>query len=91
MVLEGSGASESRRTVLFAANTDPAESQLRRVPAANLALDLGDKVNVIDAGQPLLDLRPAEAKTEIWKPVLYVLAALLCIELLYGWWLGARR
>ena len=91
MVLEGSGASELRRTILFAANTDPAESQLRRVPAANLALDLGDKVNLIDAGQPLLGLRPTEAKTEIWKPVLYVLAALLCIELLYGWWLGARR
>ena len=89
--LEGSGDAAPERTVLFAANIDPGESSLRRVPPANLALDLGDKVTLIDAGQPVFELRPAEAKTEIWRPVLYVLAALLCIELLYGWWLGARR
>jgi len=89
--LEGSGDASQERTVLFAANIDPGESALRRVPPANLALDLGEKVTLIDAGQPVFELRPAEAKFEIWKPVLYVLAALLCIELLYGWWLGARR
>ncbi|MFT4546427.1 MAG: hypothetical protein ACI8XO_001655 [Verrucomicrobiales bacterium] len=91
MALEGSSEAQPERTVLFAANTDPEESALRRVPAANLALDLGDKISLIDAGQPVLDLRPSEAKNEFWKPVLYVLAALLCIELMYGWWLGARR
>ena len=91
MALEGSGDADPQRTILFAANTDPEESNLRRVPAANLAQDLGEKIRLIDAGQPVLELRPTEAKTEFWKPVLYILAALLCIELLYGWWLGARR
>ena len=89
--LEGSGDAAPERTILFAANIDPEESALRRVNPANLEQDLGEKIRLIGAGQALGDLRPAEAKNEFWKPILYLLAALLCIELLYGWWLGARR
>jgi len=91
MGLTQTGDSDEKQTVLFAANIDPQESSLRRVVASDLATDLGDSIQLIDSGQPVLDLRPEAAKNEFWKSILYVLAVLLCIELLYGWWLGARR
>ncbi|MEM7384096.1 MAG: BatA domain-containing protein [Verrucomicrobiota bacterium] len=79
-------------TALFAANPDPAESDLRRIDAGAFAADLGDSgVQLFKAGQSLMNAITPPARSEVWKWILYALILLLCLELFYGWWLGARR
>lgn len=78
--------------VLFAANIDTGEGDLRRASTAAIRSDLGDAaVEFVQRGHPVVELGAASARSEIWKLVLYVLAATLAIELMFGRWIGARR
>ncbi len=80
------------RTEMFAANIDTGESALRRVSLSVLRGDLGDSgVGIVARGGRIGELGANAAKTEIWKLILYVLGGLLAVELLFGWWIGARR
>jgi hypothetical protein len=79
-------------TVLFAANIDTAEGDLIRASQSSIQRDLdGAEVQFVSRGQPVIELGAASARSEIWKLILYVLAALLAAELLFGWWIGAKR
>ncbi len=78
--------------VLFAANLDPAESQLDRVTPDTLKSALGEApVKFVTAGTAVMDLGATKSRSEYWRWALYLLLAFLCIELFYGYWLGARR
>ena len=85
-----SGGAEE--TVLFAANIDPDEGALQRANVNSMSNDLGEAgIELVRGNQPVMGLGATAAKSEFWKLALYVLAGILCIELLYGWWIGARR
>ena len=45
----------------------------------------------VPRGESVTELEGTVARSEIWKMVLYVLIAMLAVELLFGWWIGARR
>lgn len=78
--------------VLFAANVDAAEGALERVDLKAVENAMGDTpVKIVAASASLMELGATKARSEYWRWALYVLLAFLCLELLYGWWLGARR
>jgi hypothetical protein len=80
------------QTVLFAANIDSGEGQLARVDAAGMEADLAEGgVRLVREKESVFDLGAVTGKSEFWKLVLYLLAAILCVELAFAWWLGARR
>ncbi|MCP4846926.1 MAG: VWA domain-containing protein [Verrucomicrobiaceae bacterium] len=80
------------KTMLFAANIDTGESDLSRASEDAIRGDLGDaQIEFVGRGESVIELEGAVGRSEIWKMVLYVLIALLAVELLFGWWIGARR
>lgn len=85
-----SGGAEE--VVLFAANINPDEGNLQRASVEAMQTDLGEAgIELVRGNQPVIGLGANAAKSEFWKLALYVLAGILCIETLYGWWIGARR
>ena len=77
--------------VLFAANYDPRESQLRRLSAANLEGDFfSDQVARISANQ-LADQQVSGGNSEIWMQLLIGLFGVLIVEQFLGWYWGRRR
>ena len=80
------------KKALFAANIDTGEGDLTRASEDAIRSDLGDaRVEFVPRGQSVIELKGSTARSEIWKMILYILTALLAIELLFGWWIGARR
>jgi hypothetical protein len=82
------GASQN---VLFAANVDPGEGDLKRVDAAVVQRELaGSNVKLLSAAddQPLLD---APARTELVRYVLWLVAGVLAAEQVLGWLFGRWR
>ena len=80
------------KSVLFAANIDTGEGDLTRASESAVRSDLGESsIEFVKRGQPIIELGTDAARSEVWKLVLYILAALLAAELLFGWWIGARR
>ena len=80
------------QSVLFAANIDTGEGDLTRASETAIRRDLEESsVEFVRRGQPVIELGTAAARSEVWKLVLYILAGLLAAELLFGWWIGARR
>ena len=80
------------KSMLFAANIDAGEGDLRRASEDAIRSDLGDaRVEFVSRGESVIELEGTVARSEIWKIVLYELIALLAVELLFGWWIGARR
>ncbi len=78
--------------VLFAANIDTGEGDLRRASEGAIRGDLGGAaVEFVPRGQPVIELGASVARSEIWKLILFLLAGILAVELLFGWWIGARR
>ena len=78
--------------VLFAANVDSSESALERVDLKAVESAMGESpVEIVAASASLMDLGATKSRTEFWRWALYLLLAFLCLELIYGWWLGARR
>jgi hypothetical protein len=79
-----------RESVLFAANVDPSEGNLARADRRRLERELaGSGVQILAAEAELLADRGAQS--EIWRHVLWVVAAVLTSEQLLGWFLGRRR
>jgi hypothetical protein len=77
--------------VLFAANVDPRESQLKRIPASALEGDfLGEKVTMVAAGG-LVGQQVSGGETEIWLQILLFLFAVLVLEQVLGWFWGKKR
>ncbi len=80
------------RTVLFAANIDPAEGNLERMNTTALRSELEQSgIELVSGSQPVVNFGAVAGKSEFWKLALYALAGILCLELVYGWWIGARR
>ena len=80
------------QSILFAANIDTGEGDLTRASEDAIRSDLGDaRVEFVPRGQSVIELEGTAARSEIWKVILYILTALLAIELLFGRWIGARR
>jgi uncharacterized membrane protein len=81
------GGTES---VLFAANVDPSEGELRRANQDELRKELKDvNVQFISAtGGPL---GAVGAQVEMWKYLLWILVGLLLGEQVLGWVFGLRR
>jgi hypothetical protein len=77
--------------VLFAANVDPTEGDLKRVDRPAMEKDLVDtNVQILDAGsvQSLADIG---SQTEVWWYLLWALVVVLCGEQLLGWFFGWAR
>lgn len=77
--------------ILFAANIDPAEGDLSRVPSAEFKSALGDAPVELEAAFPGSGADVGRARSEIWKTVLFILLAVLLAEMLFAWWLGKNR
>ncbi|WP_254513177.1 BatA domain-containing protein [Anatilimnocola floriformis] len=83
--------STNPETVLFAANVDPTEGDLKRVDQAVLKKNLGDaKVEIITADK-LSGLDSSGANSEIWWYLLWAVVVVLCSEQLFAWWFGRAR
>jgi hypothetical protein len=83
------GAGDER--VLFAANVDPTEGNLKRVDRDAMEKDLaGKNVQILDAAaaQSLADVA---SQTELWWYLLWALVAVLCGEQVLGWFFGWGR
>ncbi len=77
--------------VLYAANVNPNEGDLRRLDLAALPDDyFGQNTHVIDGEQMILE-NESGTSNEIWPQLLLVLAAVLAVEQLLGTWFGRRR
>ena len=77
---------------LFAANVDTSEGALERVGREAMEAEFGEApVKMVTASASLIDLGATKSRSEYWRWILYALLAFLCVELLYGWWIGARR
>ena len=78
--------------VLFAANVDTSEGDLARADGNALkSIFAGAQVELVAASASLMDMGATKSRSEYWRWVLYALLAFLCLEMLYGCWLGARR
>jgi hypothetical protein len=77
--------------VLFAANVDPTEGDLKRVERAAMERELADtNVQILDAtaAQSLADVG---AQTEVWWYLLWALVGILCGEQVLAWLFGWAR
>ena len=89
--LEMKRHSGEKESVLFAANLDPRESQLKRMPATATQGDFfGDKVKMISVDE-LNDQNVAGGNTEIWPQILMLLFGILVLEQFLGWFWGKKR
>jgi hypothetical protein len=77
--------------LLFAANIDPTEGDLRRVDQAVLKRDLGDAAVQLAAIGSLSSLTAEGAKGELWMYILAALIGVLCLEQFLAWTFGLRR
>jgi len=79
------------QTVLFAANIDPAESQLRRLSSSTLQGDFfSEKVKRLSVGD-VKNEKVSSGNTEIWPQLVWLLLVALATEQFLGWWFGTRR
>lgn len=77
--------------MLFAANVDPSEGNLKRADRRQLERELaGTNVQIISAAQSQ-SLADAGTQTEIWWYLLWGVVAVLSGEQVLGWFFGQRR
>ena len=82
------GASDS---VLFAANIDPPEGDLKRADRETMQKELaGTNVEIVSA-KAAQSLADASTQTEIWWYLLWGVVAVLAGEQLLGWFFGRSR
>lgn len=83
--------SRSPETMLFAANVDPTEGNLKRVDQAALKKNFGDaKIEIITADK-LAGLDSTGSNSEVWWYLLWGVVVVLCSEQLLAWWFGRAR
>ncbi len=78
-------------SILFAANVDEREGDLRRIERASLKSSFGDAPVVVLGNAPFEDMARPAGRSELWKVVLAALAVVLIGEAAYARWLGAKR
>jgi hypothetical protein len=77
--------------VLFAANVDATEGDLKRVDRQAMERDLAEtNVKILDAAQAQ-SLADVGSQTEIWWYLLWTVVVVLCGEQLLGWFFGWGR
>jgi hypothetical protein len=78
-------------SILFAANVDPSEGNLKRVDPTELKKSFGDaKIELISADR-VGALTSIGSDTEVWWYLLWGVVVVLCGEQLLGWWFGWGR
>ena len=77
--------------VLFAANVDPAEGNLRRLNMQTVGKDFfGSKTRLVSSTE-LVSEDINRRNSEFWWLFLVVLAGILGLEQFLGWWWGRKR
>jgi hypothetical protein len=92
--LELTGRDAQKHRELFAVNIDPTEGLLRRIDEAGLRRELGDLPGApveLVRGFGSLAGDEDEVRAELWKPLLFGLIAVLCMEQFLAWSFGRRR
>ena len=82
---------EGDEYVLFAANVDPTEGDLKRVDETGLKRDLADSNVQLVSADRIASLSGSGSQTEIWWYLLGALMILLCGEQLLAWFFGLGR
>lgn len=82
---------EGTAHLLFAANVDPSEGNLKRVDLAQFKKDLGDARVTIVSGKDAAVQGSQGTQNEIWKALLMALVIVLGAEQVLGWFFGRRR
>jgi hypothetical protein len=78
-------------TLLFAANVDPTEGDLKRVDRKTLERELaGTNIQIVAAAQAQA-LADVSSRTEVWWYLLWIVVAVLSGEQLLGWFFGCAR
>lgn len=77
--------------LLFAANVDPTEGNLKRADLAQFRKDLGDARVTIVSGKDAGIQGAQGTQNEIWKALLMALVIVLGAEQVLGWFFGRRR
>ena len=76
--------------VLFAANVDPAESDLRRLAAVGRQKLTSESVKIVSSSQAAAQAVRGLRK-ELWKILFYAVVIALCVEQFLGWYFGTKR
>ncbi len=76
---------------LFAVNTDPAESDLRRLDLDALPNEFfGEATSLVD-GEGMVTEDGTQSNNDVWLQILFLLAGMLVLEQFLGWWFGRSR
>ncbi len=78
-------------SVLYAANVDPGEGDLRRLDPPSLPDDYFGQTTKLVSGEDMVLQNETGTSNEIWPQLLLLLAGILCLEQLLGWVFGLRR
>jgi len=78
-------------SLLFAANIDPTEGELKRVDESELRRLLGDARVQLARGKVSLSIGATGSRAEVWEALLIGLAVVLCTEQCLAWAFGRRR
>lgn len=83
--------SGEQESVLFAANIDPRESELKRLPVATTEGDFfGENVTLVST-EELAAQEISGGDTEVWMQILLILFGILALEQFLGWFWGKKR
>jgi hypothetical protein len=77
--------------LLFSANVDPKEGDLRRADRAKLDRQFDGAPIKIIRGEDAVAQQAVGSQSEIWKYVLVGLVGILLGEQVLGWWFGRKR
>ncbi|MGI8981934.1 MAG: BatA domain-containing protein [Pirellulaceae bacterium] len=77
--------------VLFAANVDPTEGNLKRVDTDTMKKEIGDANIHLVKFDEAISVAGGGAQTEIWWYLLWAVVGILCCEQVLGWYFGLGR
>lgn len=77
--------------VLYAANIDPREGNLKRLDQADLHRKLAGANVTLISGEKISQSDIRGSQSEWWQNIWGVLLGVLCLESFLGWWFGRRR
>lgn len=77
--------------ILFAANVDPTEGNLKRADADTMKKEIGDANVHLVKFDEAISIAGGGAQTEIWWYLLWAVVGILCCEQVLGWYFGLGR
>ena len=77
--------------VLFAANVDPTEGNLKRADADTMKKEVGDANIHLVKFDEVISVAGGGAQTEIWWYLIWAVVVILCCEQVLGWYFGLGR